>query len=142
MTVSVLSPDNTRVPLDNLGTLRFDDGDKVVVKAEGIAPGEKISMWMFSTPTELGTITSDAAGAMAGTFALPKNIEDGEHRLVLEGRDADGKPAVLGVAVTVGAISKTSTLSRVLIAIPITMAIFFGIILPTQARRRRRRVAA
>jgi hypothetical protein len=37
----------------------------------------------------------------------------------------------------IGKITKTSTLTRVLIAIPISLAIAFGFILPTQLRRRR-----
>jgi hypothetical protein len=142
LTVSALSKDNVRVPLDGTGSLRFKSTDKVVVKAEGIAPAEDVSMWIFSTPTELGTVKSNASGHAEGTFVLPSKIEDGSHRLVLQGKNADGEPAVLGIGVTVGVAKKTSTLSRVLIAIPIAFAIGFGILLPTQARRRRRRASS
>jgi hypothetical protein len=45
----------------------------------------------------------------------------------------------LGVAV--GEIEKSSALTRILIAIPISLAIFAGFILPNQVRRRRRGVA-
>jgi hypothetical protein len=50
---------------------------------------------------------------------------------------ANGKPTTFTLGILVGDISTTSTLTRVLIAIPITLAIGFGFLLPTQLRRRR-----
>ena len=142
MTVSALTVNNERVPLDDVGNLRFRSTDKIVVTAEGVAPGEDISMWFFSTPTEIGTVKADASGKMSGTFELPEGIENGNHRLVLQGSNFDGSKAVFGLAVTVGMAKETSTLSRVLIAIPIALAIGLGILLPTRARRRRRNALA
>jgi hypothetical protein len=142
MTMSVVSVNNERVPLDSIGGLRFGSGDKVVMQAVGLAPDEEITLWAFSTPTSLGTVKADANGKIAGTFKMPSTLEKGDHRLVLQGLNSDGKKIVLGVGVGVGQVEKSSSLSRILIAVPIALAVFFGVVLPTQARRRRRRTAA
>jgi hypothetical protein len=142
MTMSVLSVNNERVPLDSIGSLRFGSGDKVVMQATGLAPGEEITLWVFSTPISLGTVKADANGKIAGTYKIPANLEKGGHRIVLQGVNSSGKKIVLGVGVGVGAIDKSSPLSRILIAVPIALAVLFGVVLPTQARRRRRRTIA
>jgi hypothetical protein len=139
MTMSVVSVNNERVPLDSIGGLRFGSGDRVVMQAVGLAPGEEVTLWAFSTPTSLGTVKADANGKIAGTFKMPSTLEKGDHRLVLQGLNSDGKKIVLGVGVGVGQVEKSSSLSRILIAVPIALAVFFGVVLPTQARRRRRR---
>jgi hypothetical protein len=142
MTMSVLSVNGERVPLDSAGGLRFNMGDKVVMSSEGLSPGDEITFWVFSTPTALGTVTVDADGVAAGTFSIPPGLEKGGHRLVLQGLNKDGKKIVLGVGVGVGKIDSSSTTSRVLIAIPVALAIGLGIALPNQARRRRRKSQA
>jgi len=139
MTMSVLSVNGDRVPLDSAGGLRFNTGDKVVMTSEGLSPGDEITFWVFSTPTALGTVAVSADGIAAGTFAVPAGLEKGGHRLVLEGVNKDGKKIVLGVGVGVGQIDTSSNASRVLIAIPLALAIALGIALPNQARRRRRK---
>jgi hypothetical protein len=142
MTMSVLSVNGKRAPLDSAGGLRFNTGDKVVMSSEGLSPGDEMTFWMFSTPTALGTVKVGADGIAAGTFAIPSGLEKGGHRLVLQGLNKDGKKVVLGVGVGVGKIDSSSTTSRVLIAIPVALAIGLGIALPNQARRRRRKLQA
>lgn len=95
-------------------------------------------VWMYSTPTKLGILTADASGKIRGRFALPPDVESGDHRLVLEGLNADGVPVVLGIGIAYGELETSSTLSRVLIAIPVALAIMFGLVIPTTLKRRRR----
>ena len=92
---------------------------------------------MFSTPTKLGVIAADASGKIAGTFNLPNGIESGEHRVVLSGTNRNGTDVVLGIGLSYGAVNSGSTLTRVLIAIPIALAILFGLFLPAVSRRRK-----
>jgi hypothetical protein len=49
---------------------------------------------------------------------------------------------VLGVGVALGEIDSSSTLARLLISIPVALAIIFGLVIPTTLRRRRRVVPA
>jgi hypothetical protein len=141
-TISGLTPDGQRVALNDEGNLVLNEGDKIVVVASGVAPDEDVAVWMFSTPTKLGVIAADASGKIAGTFNLPNGIESGEHRVVLSGTNRNGTNVVLGIGLSYGAVNSGSTLTRVLIAIPIALAILFGLFLPAVSRRRRKALAA
>jgi hypothetical protein len=52
---------------------------------------------------------------------------------------ANGKPTTFTLGILVGNISTTSTLTRILIAIPIALAMGFGFLLPNQLRHRRKK---
>ncbi len=137
-TISGLTPDGQRVALNTEGNLVLNEGDKIVVEASGVEPDEDVAVWMFSTPTKLGVIAADASGKISGTFNLPNGIESGEHRVVLSATSRNGTDVVLGIGLSYGAVNSGSTLTRVLIAIPIALAVAFGVILPNQLRRRRK----
>lgn len=141
-TISGLTPDGQRVALNTEGNLVLNEGDKIVVEASGVEPDEDVAVWMFSTPTKLGVIAADANGKISGTFNLPNGIESGEHRVVLSGTSRNGTNVVLGIGLSYGAVNSGSTLTRVLIAIPISLAILFGFFLPAVSRRRRKAVGA
>ena len=65
---------------------------------------------------------------------VPNNIDNGAHRVA---ELADGKPATFTLGVVVRRLQTTSTITRMLIAIPIFLAIFSGLLLPNRLRRRR-----
>lgn len=137
-TIWGLDKDGRTVALDIDGNVRLNIGDKVVVQASGFAVGEDVSVWLFSVPSRLGVIAADDSGKVEGTFDLPKNVEMGDHRLVFDGTRSDGKPVTLGFGVAIGKLETSSSLSRVLIAIPVLIAIFIGFFIPAVTRRRRR----
>lgn len=141
-TIWGLDKDGRTVALDIDGNVRLNIGDKVVVQASGFAAGEDVSVWLFSVPSRLGVIAADDSGKVEGTFDLPKNVEMGDHRLVFDGTRSDGKPVTLGFGVAIGKLETSSSLSRVLIAIPVLIAIFIGFFIPAVTRRRRRESVA
>jgi hypothetical protein len=104
----------------------------------GFKPGSTVDIWLFSTPQRLGTAKVGADGRMSGAFTIPKNVEEGPHRIAITAKLPNGKSATFTLGIAVGEIARTSTLTRVLIAIPIVLAIGFGLILPNQLRRRRK----
>ena len=124
--------------LDADGNLRLSGGDVVKLNVGGFKPGSTVDIWLFSTPQRLGTAKVGADGRMSGAFTIPKNVEDGPHRIAITARLPNGKSATFTLGIAVGEIARTSTLTRVLIAIPIVLAIGFGLILPNQLRRRRK----
>jgi hypothetical protein len=124
--------------LDADGNLRLTGGDVVKLNVGGFKPGSTVDIWLFSTPQRLGTAKVGADGRMSGSFTIPKNVEDGPHRIAITARLPNGKSATFTLGIAVGEIARTSTLTRVLIAIPIVLAIGFGLILPNQLRRRRK----
>jgi hypothetical protein len=137
-TLSGLDKSGKTAPLDSDGNVHLDGGDIIKISVGGFKPGSIVEVWLFSTPMKLGSAVVGADGAMTGSYRLPVGIKSGSHRVVVTARMANGKPTTFTLGILVGDISTTSTLTRVLIAIPITLAIGFGFLLPTQLRRRRK----
>jgi hypothetical protein len=132
-----MSPDGARIDLDEDGLLRLNTQDQVVVEAEGYEAGNVVDVWMYSTPTRLGQLTADATGLIKGSFLLPKSLESGDHRVVLDGQNSRGQDVILGIGVSVGEVNQGSLLSRLLIIVPVSLAILAALIIPTTLRRRR-----
>ena len=139
LTATLSGTDNTgkTLPLDSDGNVRLSAGDVIKVSVGGFKPKSKVEVWLFSTPTQLGSALVGADGKINGAYKLPSEIEAGPHRFVVTAKLPNGKPTTFTIGILVGEISKTSTLTRVLIAIPILLAVGFGFLLPTRLRRRR-----
>ena len=140
LSATLSSLDNTgkTSPLDSDGNVHLSGGDVIKISVGGFEPGSQVEVWLFSTPTKLGSAVVGADGSINGLFTIPMGIKSGSHRVVVTAKLANGKSTTFTLGILVGNISKTSTLTRVLIAIPISLAIGFGFLLPTQLRRRRK----
>ena len=141
-TLSGLDKAGKTAPLDSNGTVHLSGGDVIKISLGGFKPDSLVEVWLFSTPTKLGTSTVGTDGTMTGAYRLPVGIKSGSHRVVVTAKLPNGKSSTFTLGILVGDISTTSTLTRVLIAIPITLAIGFGFLLPTQLRRRRKSLPA
>ena len=141
-TVSGLTPDGQRVALNAEGNLVVNEGDKLVVSAAGFAPSADVSVWLYSSPTRLGVIAADVEGKVSGSFDLPSGLEVGDHRLMLSGENQDGVNALVGLGLSYGAVDSGSSITRLLIAIPIALAVLFGLFLPAVTRRRKKNAIA
>jgi hypothetical protein len=137
-TLSGLDKSGMKTPLDSDGNIHLAGGDVIKISVGGFKPGTTVEVWLFSTPTKLGSVVVGADGTVTGAYRLPVGTKSGSHRVVISAKLPNGKPTTFTLGILVGDISTTSTLTRVLIAIPITLAIGFGFLLPTQLRRRRR----
>jgi hypothetical protein len=136
-TLSGLDKGGKTSPLDSDGNVHLAGGDIIKIRVGGFKPGTLVEVWLFSTPTKLGSVVVGEDGTVTGAYKLPFGIKSGSHRVVVTARMVNGKPTTFTLGILVGKISQTSTLTRVLIAIPISLAIGFGFLLPTQIRRRR-----
>ena len=137
-TIGGINENGSAMSLDSDGNVRLRSGDVVRIKLAGFKPGSTVEAWLFSTPVLMGTSVVGVDGSVTGNFVVPKNASLGAHRIAVVAKAVDGKPTTFTVGVAVGAVSETSTWTRVLIAIPITLAIGFGFLLPNQLRRRRK----
>ena len=137
-TLSGVDDTGNTSPLDSDGNIHLAGGDVIKISVGGFKTGSLVEVWLFSTPTKLGSAVVGADGAINGLFTIPAGIESGSHRVVISAKLPNGKPTTFTLGILVGDISTTSTLTRVLIAIPIALAIGFGFLLPTQLRRRRK----
>jgi hypothetical protein len=137
-TMSGLDKTGKTSPLDSDGNIHLEGGDIIKISVGGFKPKTLVEVWLFSTPTKLGSVVVGADGTVVGAYRLPVGTKSGSHRVVVTARMANGKPTTFTLGILVGDISTTSTLTRVLIAIPITLAVGVGFLLPTQLRRRRK----
>jgi hypothetical protein len=139
VTLAGLTADGSVIPLSTDGTLEVRRGDMFRLDAQGFAPNSSVDIWMFSKTIYLGKIEVSANGLVKSTFKVPKSVEDGLHHLVMVGVDAAKKEAKFEVGMNVGVPPKQWWYSRILLTIPISLAVIAGIWLPTTASRRRRR---
>jgi hypothetical protein len=137
-TLSGLDKTGNRAALDSNGVVHLAVGDVIKISLGGFKPESIVEVWLFSTPTKLGTAEVGSDGKMSGEYKLPFGTKSGSHRVVVSAKLPNGKPTTFTLGILVGNISTTSTLTRVLIAIPIALAVGFGFLLPNQLRRRRK----
>jgi hypothetical protein len=137
-TLGGVNADGSSVPLDTDGNVRLKSGDVVRIKLAGFKARSVVEAWLFSTPALLGTVKVAPDGTVTGAFAIPKNVENGAHRIAIVAKTADGKPATLTVGVMVGDASTRSQVTVWLIVLPIALAVAGALILPARHRRRRR----
>ena len=135
--LSGINDQGKTVPLDSDGSVRLSAGDSIKVAVGGFKPDSEVEVWLFSTPVRLGSAPVSSDGSMSKTFILPAGVKSGNHRVAVLAKLPNGKTATFTLGIVLGEISTTSTVTRVLIAIPIALAIGFGLILPTRLRRRR-----
>jgi hypothetical protein len=86
---------------NNRGALALTRGTSSQIRASGFAPNSPITLWLFSTPTKLSEVITDANGEINFEFSLPDTIEVGEHNLQVSGKHFDGssRDLVIGVSV-------------------------------------------
>ena len=135
--VGVLNPDGSVAPLDDKGNVRVKPGQLFSTELGGFVAGTKVEVWMYSTPHLLGSMITDANGKVRATFELPAGLESGDHRLAFVGTGPDGKESTIVIGVVAGAVPKKVSSMKILIAIPILLAILIGLMLPGVLRRRR-----
>lgn len=136
-TISGITADGAVAPLDNDGNIRLSEGDQIQVEASGFAPNSDVEVWLFSTPTLLGKVTVNAQGTATATFPLPRGAESGNHRVALNGKNSDGDDASFAVGIVIGSSSGgVSTAGKVLISVPIALAVLFALVIPARRRRK------
>jgi hypothetical protein len=139
VTLAGVKADGTVIPLSSDGLLEVQRGDTFRLDATGFAPGSNVDIWMFSKSMLLANITVGTDGLVKSSFVVPKSMKDGLHHLVMVGVDRAKAEAKFEVGMNVGVPAKQWWASRVLLVIPIAVAVFIGLWLPTTVRRRQRR---
>jgi hypothetical protein len=82
-------------------------GSTVTLTGDGYAPNSTVSLYIYSTPTFLGTTTTNGSGAFSATVTIPSTLAPGSHHLVSAGLDPSGNPRYLTSAVTVAQATGT-----------------------------------
>ena len=82
-------------------SLRVTRGAVIRVNGGGFKPNSVVDIWIYSTPTHLGTVTTDGDGNFSAKFLVPKSVKIGEHTLKLDGIAVDGSQTTVATALTV-----------------------------------------
>ena len=137
--VGVLNADGSTSALDTDGNVRIKPGQLFNLAVDGFAAGSTVDVWLFSTPRKLGELITAADGTVTATFEIPSDLKNGKHRLAFVGQGVGGKETTLVVGIVAGAEPKNWSSTRVLIVVPLVMAIFIALLLPGAFQRRRRK---
>ncbi|NQW60229.1 hypothetical protein HQ459_05540 [bacterium] len=138
VTFAGVNADGSVIPLRTDGVLELAREDMFRLDAKGFAPGSEVTVWMFSQPQRLTKLTVGADGLVRTSLRVPKSLKDGLHHVVLVGIDQAKKEAKFEFGLDVGVPADQWWVSRVLLVIPISIAVFIGLWLPTSVRRRRK----
>ena len=140
VTFAGVNADGSVIPLRTDGVLELAREDMFRLDAKGFAPGSEVTVWMFSQPQRLAKLTVGPDGLVRTSLRVPKSLKDGLHHVVLVGIDQAKKEAKFEFGLDVGVPADQWWVSRVLLVIPISIAVFIGLWLPTSVRRRRNRL--
>ena len=136
-TLSRTTETGATAPLDKDGNLRLEAGDILKISLGGFKPDSQVSAWLFAPGTKLGNAKVKPDGTVSAAFRIPAGVKDGLHRVAVVAQLTNGKPATFTMSVIIGKLKSTSTTTRILIVIPIVLAVFAGMLLPNRLRRRR-----
>lgn len=97
--------------LDTTGRLVLTHPARVRVTATGMLPNTTATVWIMSNPQRLGTITVATDGTIDTTYAIPTNIEPGNHTIQIDTAAISGDPIAiaLGLTITTGLLPTTGT---------------------------------
>lgn len=85
LSISATQADGKAAELNAQNQLVIKEGQGVYVAGEGFKPNSEIRVYIFSTPTLIGTTTTTANGAFAALFPIPTTLDEGLHTLQLNG---------------------------------------------------------
>jgi len=98
-------------------------GAGVSVKASGLLPSSRATLFIFSTPQLIGEAIADAEGFLTMSAVLPSDLPAGDHTLVHEAVDSAGNPIQQAIGVGLSAdgtiASKTDNASTAGLKIPV-----------------------
>jgi hypothetical protein len=99
------------MPAPDDGILRAVKGQTITVEGDGLTPGSKFSVWLFSEPTKLGEgIVSDDS-TFKQVFMVPDGLPTGSHTLQINGVNSDKKVVSLTTGVIVTEVKQIQTIS-------------------------------
>ena len=121
--------------------IRMTQSGQGVVTGDGFQPGTVASLWMFSEPTLLGTVTVAENGSFDAQFLVDAQfIPAGEHTLQVQGVGTDGyiKAANLGVLVDAAPVETMADSALTMIWWALAAAVVIALFVVILVSRRRR----
>lgn len=126
------------VPLDSQGYINGQSTDKILLELSGAKPGEEMTLWMFSTPIQIGRELVGDYGKVSGTFDVPDGLESGPHRIVVNAVSYTGTESTVSIGFLLDGASNGSSPISIIIYTTLGVAVAFALVIPATRRRRRR----
>lgn len=76
-------------------------GEPLTLNASGLQPESLAEVWLFSTPTFLGSFPVDQGGVLSASFAIDDAVELGQHQLQIRSVSQHGRKVVVALNVSV-----------------------------------------
>ena len=128
--LQIVIPANQNVSSTD-GAIVLQRAGLVDVGGEGFQPGTLVDVWIFSTPTFLGTVKVGPDGTFEGSLPVPGALNAGRHTLQVNGTAKAGQLVTMNLGVQVEApaprLPKTGgdTSGLTLVALWLLVAGFF-----------------
>ncbi|MGA1570031.1 MAG: beta strand repeat-containing protein [Ilumatobacteraceae bacterium] len=105
--VRISPAENGRI--DPTGRLVLTHPSRVRVTGDNMLPGATATIWVMSSPQQLGTVIVAADGTIDATYAIPTGIDPGDHTIQIDTADANGRALsiAMGLTITTGVLPVT-----------------------------------
>lgn len=110
----------------NSGLLKVTAGDSLVIQANGMKPGTKVEIWLFSTPRLLGVVQVNADGTVSAEVPLSADIPSGQHTAQVSGVDTQGSIISVNAGVEIVAFAQQESKINYLIVVAIALVVSTG----------------
>ncbi|MGA1569055.1 MAG: glycine-rich domain-containing protein [Ilumatobacteraceae bacterium] len=126
--------------IGSTGRLVLSHPSRVRVTGDNMLPGTAATVWIMSDPQQLGTVTVSAKGTIDATFAIPTDVDPGDHTIQIDGTDADGHALSIALSLTIvtDVLPVTGTSTDTHLAW-LTLMLALGALTTLTAHRHRRR---
>lgn len=139
-TVGSVNGNGTVGSLDQDGNISLRPGSLIRIRVSGLAPNSVMEAWLFSKPRRLGNARTDANGALTATFTIPEDTPNGDHRVAIVAKMANGKDATFALGIKVNDLKSSIDVPTWLIVTPLVMSIGVAMFLPPALRKRKRKI--
>lgn len=136
-TLSAIAPDGTTINITADGVLEVRRGSTVSSATTGFSAYSPVEAWCYSTPTKLGTETTNGLGETQGSYQIPTSISTGNHHLVIRGTNSSRQSVTIGFALRV---TEDSLITRIATSpavwVILILALLLALFIPGRVRRR------
>lgn len=85
---------------DNNDRVVIEKGNTVTTSGTGFKPFSQVDIWVYSTPTWLGSVITDAYGNFTTTVPMPKALPAGDHTFQAKGQTPESTVRMADVPIT------------------------------------------
>ncbi len=102
----------TTNPLNPEGRVTVVSGNTVTTSGTGFKPLSQVDVFVFSTPTWIGSTYTDAQGNFSATFPIPTTLPAGDHTFQANGLTPEGYQRTASVPITLVAAAPKKATSK------------------------------